>query len=58
MYLYGDIYHAKEEIFGLKTRDEVIEYMKDKITQPVVIEAINFMNKRYLKNVLGEELDI
>ncbi len=58
MYLYGDIYHAKEEIFGLKTRDDVIEYMKDKITQPVVIEAINFMNKGYLKNVLGEELDI
>ena len=58
MYLYGDIYHAKEEIFGLKTRDGVIEYMKDKITQPVVIEAINFMNKRYSKNVLGEEVGI
>jgi len=58
MYLYGDIYHAKDEIFGLKTRDEVIKYMKDKITQPLVTEAINFMNKRYSKNVLGQEVDI
>ena len=54
MYIYG---HAGG-IFGLESRDEVMTFMKNKITQPVVIEAINFMNKRYSKNVLGVEVDI
>ena len=49
MYIWDALH---ESIFDFRDRDERLKYLRDVITNPIVLRAIEKMNDRYTKGVL------